>query len=83
MGYYTYILYSEKLDRYYIGSCEDMEVRIMQHNSGRNKSTKGGIPWQIKHTETFETRLTAISREIGIKKKKSRKYIEWLISSAG
>ncbi|WP_161890244.1 GIY-YIG nuclease family protein [Pontibacter russatus] len=83
MPFYTYILYSEKLDRYYIGSCQDMEVRLEQHNAGRNKSTKAGVPWVLKHTETFEARSTATQRETQIKNKKSRKYIEWLINSAG
>jgi len=44
MSYKMYILYSAKMDRYYIGSCEDLNIRIAQHNSGRNKSTKPGIP---------------------------------------
>jgi putative endonuclease len=37
----------------------------------------------MKYTERFETRTEAVKRESEIKKKKSRKYIEWLISSAG
>ncbi|MFD2514550.1 GIY-YIG nuclease family protein [Pontibacter locisalis] len=82
MPYYTYILYSEKTDRYYIGSCESIETRLIQHNSGRNKSTKSGAPWQLKHLDTFTTRIEAVKRENEIKKKKSRKYIEYLISSA-
>lgn len=83
MPFYTYILYSEETDRYYIGSCQDMEVRLEQHNTGRNKSTKAGIPWVLKYTETFGTRSASTQRETQIKNKKSRKYIEWLISSAG
>ena len=83
MPFYTYILYSEKLDRHYIGSCQDMEVRLVQHNTGRNKSTKPSAPWVLKHTETIEARSAATQRETQIKNKKSRKYIEWLINSAG
>jgi putative endonuclease len=82
MPYTTYILYSESLDRYYTGSCEDIETRLIQHNSARNTSTKTGIPWILKYTETFDTRAQALSREREIKKKKSRKYIEWLINPA-
>lgn len=81
MGFYTYILYSVKLDKYYVGSCEDMDTRIQQHNAGRNKSTKPGLPWTIKYLEEYSTRAEAVSRETEIKNKKSRKYIEWLISS--
>ena len=81
--FYTYILYSAKLDRYYIGSCEDLDLRIQQHNTGRNKSTKPGIPWVIKYTESFESRSNATKREMEIKNKKNRKYIEFLIDSVG
>ena len=82
MSFKTYVLYSAKLDKYYTGSCEDLDVRILQHNSGRNTSTKSGTPWEIKYFEEFVTRSDAQKREMEIKKKKSRKYIEWLIDSA-
>ncbi len=39
--------------------------------------------WVVKYTESFETRAAAMKRELEIKKKKSRKYIERLISSVG
>jgi two-component system invasion response regulator UvrY len=55
--FYTYIIYSAKIDRYYIGSCEDIKLRLLQHNSGRNLSTKAGGHWELKYTETFETLL--------------------------
>ena len=81
MPFYIYILYSGSLDKYYTGSCEDLSERINnRHNAGRNISTKGGIPWILKYSEIFDTRGEAVSREMQIKKKKSRKYIEWLIS---
>jgi len=79
--FYVYILYSSDTDRYYVGTCANMNIRFEQHNTGRNKSTKAGVPWIIKYTETFTTLAAARKRELEIKKKKSRKYIEWLISS--
>ena len=82
MHYTVYIIYSEKSDKYYTGSCEDLSIRIAQHNAGRNKSTKPGIPWIIKHTEVFNSLKEARAREAQIKKMKSRKYIESLINSA-
>ncbi|MBP6687385.1 MAG: GIY-YIG nuclease family protein, partial [Lacibacter sp.] len=81
--YFTYILYSEATNRYYVGCCANMEIRIVQHNFGRNKSTKAGKPWSIKYTETFASLSEARKREFEIKNKKNRKYIEWLISSVG
>ncbi|WP_425575844.1 GIY-YIG nuclease family protein [Nibribacter koreensis] len=82
MPFFCYILYSEKLDKYYTGSCEDIFHRVEQHNTGRNLSTKSGTPWVLKYSEQFSNRSDATQREAGIKKKKSRKYIEWLINSA-
>ena len=81
MPFITYIIYSEKIDRYYVGSCEDIVVRLQRHNQGRNRSTKAGVPWKLKYTEKYNTRAEAVSREMEIKRKKSRIYIDWLISS--
>ena len=76
----VYIIYSSKTDRYYVGSTENIDARIIRHNSGTNKSTKAGSPdWELKHTEDFPTLSGARKRESEIKRKKSRKYIEWLI----
>ncbi len=78
---YTYILYSAKIDKYYIGACTDMQRRLYEHNIGHSKFTKAGTPWMIVYTEEFDTSLQAKQRELQIKKMKSRKYIEGLISS--
>ncbi len=63
MSHYVYVLYSVKLNRYYVGQTHDIENRLSQHNSGRNVSTKGGIPWDLKYTEIFNTRFEAMQRE--------------------
>jgi putative endonuclease len=81
--FFIYIIYSSKWDKYYVGSCNDLEIRMLQHNGGRNISTKHGVPWVLKYSESFTTRAEAMQREKEIKNKKSRKYIEWLISSVG
>jgi putative endonuclease len=75
----TYILYSESKDRYYVGHTEDLETRLTYHNNGRVKSTKNFRPWICVYFEKFETKLEANRRELEIKKKKSRKYLEFLI----
>jgi putative endonuclease len=76
-------LYSLKLDKYYIGSTQDVFTRLDNHNVGKSISTKAGAPWSLKYTEEFVTCSEAVKREQEIKKKKSRRYIEWLISSVG
>ena len=65
--YWTYILKSEKAVRYYVGSTDDVEARLARHNSGRNKSTKFGIPWKLIYSESFFTKQEAYRREFQIK----------------
>jgi putative endonuclease len=57
-----------------------MGDRLLRHNSGRSKYTKFGIPWQLVYLEEFKNKTEAYRRELEIKKKKSRNYIERLIA---
>ncbi|WP_083811757.1 GIY-YIG nuclease family protein [Pseudopedobacter saltans] len=41
--YYTYILKSLKDNKYYYGSCQNLTLRLQQHNSHKVKSTKSRI----------------------------------------
>ncbi|MCP2028030.1 putative endonuclease [Flavobacterium sp. HSC-32F16] len=77
--FYIYIIYSKTLDKYYIGSCQDIERRLQDHLNGRSTFTKTAKDWELKYFETFLTRSEACRRELQIKKMKSRKYIENLI----
>ena len=81
MTYSVYILYSDSLDQYYIGQTKDLSIRIEQHRMGRSSSTKRASDWIVVYKEEFETRADAMRREKFIKNKKSRNYLEWLISS--
>lgn len=78
--FYIYILYSKIVDKYYVGQTENIEERMISHSSGISKYTSISTDWILVYSELFETRSQAIIRENEIKKKKSRKYIEWLIS---
>ena len=78
---FVYIIFSDKWNQYYVGSTQNLEARLETHNAGKNKSTKGGAPWFIKYTEECSDATQARKREYAIKKKKSRKYLEWLISN--
>ena len=77
---FMYILFSEKLNKYYIGACVDMERRLYEHNIGHSKFTSLGVPWQIVYREEFSDLAAAKKRELQVKKLKSRKYIEDLIA---
>ncbi|MFA6099024.1 MAG: GIY-YIG nuclease family protein [Patescibacteria group bacterium] len=80
MNYFTYILRSLKDNSYYIGSTDNLNKRVAQHNQGSVRSTKGRLPWELIYTEEFNTRGEAFIREKYIKSRKKRKYIEQLIN---
>ena len=76
---WVYILYSKKIDKYYVGACTDLDRRFYEHNLGRSKFTSKGIPWELVYTEEWEDLVLAKQRELKIKKMKSRIYIQELI----
>jgi putative endonuclease len=70
MNFYIYILQREKNGKFYIGSTENLEKRLQDHNWSRTPSTKSGIPWKMVYNEAFQSRGEAIRRENEIKSKK-------------
>ncbi|MCA6437196.1 MAG: GIY-YIG nuclease family protein [Bacteroidetes bacterium] len=78
--FYIYIIYSQKLNRYYIGYTTDLATRLTEHNSGISTYTSKASDWVLKYKEKYDTREQAMSRERAIKAKKSRKYLEYLIT---
>jgi len=68
--YFVYILKSQKNCKYYTGSTNNISNRLRCHNSGRNKSTKSGVPWIIVYKEEFQTAKEAYKREMQIKRYK-------------
>ncbi|OGI63762.1 endonuclease [Candidatus Nomurabacteria bacterium RIFCSPLOWO2_01_FULL_41_21] len=78
--YYVYILRSGSNNKYYIGYTSDLNQRIKSHNSGRNKSTKVGIPWKVVHNEQFEDKKSAWLREKQIKDYKGGEAFKKLIN---
>jgi len=75
-----YILYSVRLDKYYTGyTCDNIDNRINKHNSNHKGFTGGVGDWKLVYMERFNSQKDAMKRERFIKKKKSRKYIEYLI----
>jgi putative endonuclease len=79
--YYTYILYSENYDRYYIGSTGDLAARLEKHNSAEVKSTKAYLPWELKYFEVFKSRSEAMRREKFLKQQRNKIFYTKLIRS--
>jgi putative endonuclease len=83
MAFTVYIIYSLSLNQFYIGHTQNLPDRLYRHNNSGSKTTKKTNDWILKHTETFLTKAESVRRELEIKSRKSRKYIEELISPAG
>jgi len=76
-----YILDSESMDRFYVGYTNDLQRRMSEHNRQKKKFTDKGIPWKIVYTEKYSSKKEARSRELFIKRMKSRKFICDLINN--
>ena len=86
MPFFVYILKSESSGRFYIGHTDNVQRRIAQHNDplyhGSKTTKRFAGPWSLVYSESFESRSDAMSRELQIKKWKSRKAIESLFQPA-
>ena len=79
--HYTYILFSQSANKYYIGATrDDLQERLRRHLSHHKGFTGKHADWIIVYHETFESFSEALAREKEIKKWKSRKKIHQLIS---
>jgi len=72
--YYVYIIYSVKFNRHYVGLSSNVTQRLESHNLGVVKSTKAFCPWEIIHTEIFETRIEARKKEKYLKSAAGRRW---------
>ena len=75
----VYILYSEKLDKYYIGSTGDFEGRLSRHRTANSGFTSRGKPWELVYTEEYLIRREALQREQQLKSWKNRERLEAII----
>jgi len=76
----VYVLRSEVDGRLYKGFAKNLSIRIAQHNSGKTKSTKGYIPWQLVYSETFTTLEEALLREKFLKTGQGIDFLKKTIS---
>ena len=77
--FFVYILRSQKTERYYTGHTANIDKRLKEHNSGKVRSTKAYVPWEIVYSEKFESKSEAFQREMQIKKYKSGEAFKKLI----
>lgn len=76
----VYVLQSLLDGKTYIGSTDNFERRLEQHNSGYVKSTKYRTPFKVLFTEQFLTLSEARKKELwwksGTGRKKLKEYFD-------
>ncbi len=79
---YFYILFSETLDKFYIGhTTEQLEERLRKHLSNHSGYTSKTKDWMIVYFEEYQSKSLAYRRELEVKKWKSKIRINKLINS--
>jgi len=81
--YVVYILRNSIFQKALIGSTNDLNRRLEEHNRGQTRSTRyGKYSWQLVYTEDCKNGLEAKRRENEIKSYKGGNAFKKLISRA-
>ena len=84
MPHIVYILYSEQLDKFYVGRTSDaLDERIRRHLSQHDGFTGRAKDWNLVYSQAFDQKTDAVRREVEIKSWKSKTRIKFLIDNFG
>ena len=79
--WYVYILYSQKIDKKYIGFTKNLKQRIKEHNSGKSDFTSKGGSWKLIYYESFVSEKDARAEELFLKSGKGRERLKFLLEN--
>ena len=73
MTFYVYMLINNQNDKIisYVGWTNNLEQRILKHNSGAGAKFTRGRKWKLIYKEKHGSKKEAISREYYIKKNRT------------
>ena len=77
--FYTYILFSKSVNKYYVGYTSDLNNRIDRHGTDKNKFTGQANDWKLITQFQFDTKSEAIKFESKIKKRGIKRFLDSLI----
>ena len=80
MLYYTYVLENTLTKRHYVGSTNDIDRRLEEHNRGHTKSTRSRGKWKLLYVEKYNIEEQARKRERQIKSYKGGGAFKKLIA---
>ena len=72
----VYALKSKDRNYIYVGLTEDLDRRIAEHNSGKNKTTKPYKPFKLIYSEEFQTRMEARIKEKNLKSGSGKEFLK-------
>ena len=72
----VYVLQSIKNGIHYVGMTEDIERRLIEHNSGKSKFTSAFIPWKLIYSELAPNREEGRKKEKYFKSAAGKKYVQ-------
>jgi len=78
----VYAIYNKKHDKFYIGQAQDLEKRLMLHNSKTFKKSYTAQYdgyWELIYKESLPDRTAALKREKQLKSYRGRQYIKQYI----
>ena len=79
--FYVYILKSLINGRLYTGSTNNLERRLVEHNTGQSKYSRLTRPFELMHFEKYLTRSAAVKREIFLKTGKGREELKNILEN--
>jgi len=77
--FYTYILYSKKLNSFYKGETKNISDRLHRHNCGFEKATQSGVPWILVWKGEKATKSEAKSLERKLKNLSVKRTVEFIM----
>ena len=78
--YYIYAIRSLTYGNRYIGSTDDIDRRVSEHNRGKCRYTKGRMPWKLVYKEVYESRSEVVKREKFLKSGKGREFLDKMLA---
>ncbi|OGX36886.1 MAG: hypothetical protein A3D87_08435 [Omnitrophica WOR_2 bacterium RIFCSPHIGHO2_02_FULL_50_17] len=77
--FYVYVLVNESKIKTYVGSTENLNKRLEEHNAGKVKSSKPYRPYKILHYEEFDSLAGARRREVYYKSTSGRRKLSEIL----
>ena len=81
--HYLYILFSENLQKFYVGETNNIQSRVLKHNNHTYKKafTRASDDWKIVLSKELENRTQTLFLESFIKRMKSKIFINKIIKN--